>query len=174
MPVGLQAGSCCTAARLAGTPTGRFIPRQLQPAMTTPVLGGREGDAISRSRLEGSWAGGTSVAPSGASSCTAADVSHQPLLHAAHAHHTRDTKHTPPHVKQHPLVTKCTQAQSLCTAPMENRIGACWTLGIQTTLMIPSVLLVQHTGESQTSRAVRCECSSMSVFPAHLSSCLTM
>lgn len=103
MPVGLQAGSCCTAARLAGTPTGRFIPRQLQLAMTTPVLGGREGDAISRSRLEGSWAGGTSVAPSGASSCTVQTprcrCESPTTLHAAHAHHTQDTKHTPPHVK---------------------------------------------------------------------------
>lgn len=33
-PAGLQAESCCTAARLAGTPRG---PRQLQLAMTTPM-----------------------------------------------------------------------------------------------------------------------------------------
>lgn len=52
------------------------------------------------SRLEGSY-GGNAGAPRGAASCTvqtthAVRVRHKPLVHTPSAHHTGDTKHTPP------------------------------------------------------------------------------
>lgn len=91
-------------------PNRHFIPRQLQPGLTTPML----------SRLEGSCEGETSVALRGISSCTTqtthtAARRHQPLMHT-----TLDTKHThhsPTHTPRDKTLVHCT-----------NRIAVCCTL----------------------------------------------